>query len=135
MNIYIDKYSTRYSLDRLIGVVLEDFGWSEWSDTVFLYSTSHVYILCAVGDCCSESWFEHIELPALGVKGAKILSYDEKDLDESFEDDKLGYTSIYSFCLHTDKGDLDLELRNTSNGYYGGYVILNETRMRHEKKN
>lgn len=56
-------------------------------------------IIAADADCCSCTWIEHIQLPPLGFP-ARVMSV--KDI------------------IQTDKGDMFIEYRNSSNGYYGG---------------
>lgn len=72
------------------------------------------------GDCCSDTWIEAIEMPAAGVP-AKILSVGELKLPPNKDNDG-ELVQFYGFKLLTDKGDLVLDYRNSSNGYYGGYL-------------
>ena len=62
------------------------------------------------GDCCSNSWIEHLELPN-DVAGATLLSVDE------------GGPITQDHPEHDDGGEIVLEYRNSSNGYYGGYLV------------
>ncbi len=71
-------------------------------------------------DCCSETWVEHLELPALGFP-AKVLAVDDSGYSVGTVDDgPQDYTQVYKTVIRTDKGDIDIEYRNSSNGYYGG---------------
>lgn len=89
------------------------------------------------GDCCSHSWIEHLEIPN-DIKGATILSVDDSNSVDETENDALNpviqhnkdWSSrehesllVYNTKFHTDKGDIVLEYRNSSNGYYGGYIV------------
>ena len=71
-------------------------------------------------DCCSHTWIEHVELPALGFP-AKVLSAAALDLPGS-QDDHPDHDCLqgYGLKITTDKGDLIIDYRNSSNGYYGG---------------
>lgn len=79
------------------------------------------------GDCCSYSWIEHLELPS-SVAGAVITSVDDSapitqdhdDHDSANGDD---YISVYNTAFNTTYGTIVLEYRNSSNGYYGGYLV------------
>lgn len=76
------------------------------------------------GDCCSKSWIEHLEMPN-DIVGAIILSAEESDTitsDHDEHDDENGGESIqvYNTRFVTDRGEIVLEYRNSSNGYYGG---------------
>jgi hypothetical protein len=77
----------------------------------------------ADGDCCSESWIEHIEIPVSFP--AKVLSVEGLYYDESEESD---YEVIvrYGLKVVTDKGDLVIDYRNSSNGYYGGDLVFGD---------
>lgn len=70
------------------------------------------------GDCCSDTWIEHVELPVQGFP-CKVLSVEELHLPE---DQEMDYEVIqfYGLKLLTDKGEFLLDYRNSSNGYYGG---------------
>jgi hypothetical protein len=70
------------------------------------------------GDCCSQSWIEHIELPYKGFP-AKVVSVEDTALSETGTqgDD---CTAFYGCKIHTENGDIEIDYRNASNGYYGG---------------
>lgn len=81
------------------------------------------------GDCCSSSWFENIS----GLEcllGHTVKEVLEREMPESYstksEPDEDGYQydidyiQLYGWTLVTDKGRFDIEMRNSSNGYYGG---------------
>ena len=71
------------------------------------------------GDCCSSTWIENVEMPAGGLP-AKILDAVELDLPDQTQTDEYEVIAFYGLKLITDKGDLVLDYRNESNGYYGG---------------
>jgi hypothetical protein len=84
----------------------------------------HVYV---EGDCCSTSWVEDIELPALGFP-AKVLKVEDLDLpprdnDESKHRKDTDVVAYYGLKITTDKGDIVIDYRNDSNGYYGGSLV------------
>lgn len=88
----------------------------------------------ASGDCCSTSWVEHVTVPDLG-SGATVLDLkDSGGLDATEEQEaqtKEAYVArgdkygpeclrVYHTSIVTDKGEVIIEYRNDSNGYYGG---------------
>lgn len=87
---------------------------------MFAFADMTNMFLHADGDCCSYSWFESVEL--LDFKG-QILSV-EYGGREATEDESLNcgdtLLQIYFLTLKTNKGRCLIEMRNTSNGYYGG---------------
>ena len=74
----------------------------------------------AVGDCCSSSWIEHITVPN-GIEGAVIDGYMEEDMGE-FGAEYSDVTRVYQTSFRTPKGEIIVEYRNSSNGYYGGWL-------------
>lgn len=71
-------------------------------------------------DCCSHTWVEHIELPALGFP-ALVVSADNLDMNKpDLSNDEYECLRYYGFKIVTDKGEIVIDYRNSSNGYYGG---------------
>lgn len=71
------------------------------------------------GDCCSQSWIEHLEMPN-DVVGATLLDVEDVGMGEI--DDPEYCLQVYNTRFKTDRGEIVLEYRNSSNGYYGGYL-------------
>lgn len=70
--------------------------------------------------CCSYTWIENIEVPALGFP-AKVVSVDDIDLPGSNDNDpEHDCLQVYGCKIITDRGELIIDYRNSSNGYYGG---------------
>lgn len=74
--------------------------------------------LVAYGDCCSHSWFEHIN-------GVDALMY--REIEDVLvrampdgQDTEGDLIQFYGWSLVTKRGHFDIEMRNRSNGYYGG---------------
>lgn len=81
------------------------------------------------GDCCSESWVEHISNPD-ACHMARFERWVETDIQPEMEslseNERAMYTNgelkFYYYEIHTDKGVTTIEMRNESNGYYGGWI-------------
>lgn len=71
------------------------------------------------GDCCSSTWIESVDMPAGGLP-ARILAVEDLNMPEQPQADEYEVVAYYGLKLTTDKGDLVLDYRNESNGYYGG---------------
>lgn len=69
----------------------------------------------ADGDCCSDTWIEHVELPALGFP-AIVSQVRDLDMPSSGSDE----LALYGCGITTDRGEITIDFRNESNGYYGG---------------
>jgi hypothetical protein len=73
-------------------------------------------------DCCSYTWIESIDLPGvlLGtVRDTEDLPYGER---EEPGEDSYEYIQHYGFAITTEKGKCVIDYRNSSNGYYGGWL-------------
>jgi hypothetical protein len=73
-------------------------------------------------DCCSYTWIEHVELPALGFP-AVVVAVEDLDMPggaaSTFHADP-DYLRFYGCKITTDRGEIVIDYRNDSNGYYGG---------------
>jgi hypothetical protein len=86
----------------------------------FLIEGGEPIVAKADGDCCSSSWIEHVELPAMGFP-AKVMAVESLNLPGSHGDTDDGdCLQVYGMKISTDKGDIVIDYRNSSNGYYGG---------------
>jgi len=73
-------------------------------------------------DCCSHTWVESIEAPALGFP-ALVAGAEDLDLNMEDEEKDGEYIAFYGFKISTNKGDIIIDYRNESNGYYGGNLV------------
>lgn len=73
-------------------------------------------------DCCSHSWIEHIELPAGGFP-ALVLAIEDLEIEVEQDHSEHDCLTKYGLKITTDKGDLVIDYRNESNGYYGGDLV------------
>jgi hypothetical protein len=89
----------------------------------FEFKDGHARTFGVEGDCCSSSWIEHLELPNR-IDGATLLSVEDSApiTQDHAEHDDDGEISVYNTAFKTDCGEIVLEYRNSSNGYYGGYL-------------
>jgi len=91
----------------------------------FVTEVGNIYFI-AQGDCCSETWFSDI-LNVTNIFNAKVTSVRSIELPEYNVEDgrtRQQYDSVYGYKLVSAKGETTVIFRNSSNGYYGGYVEL-----------
>ena len=132
--------SVYQTIPTMIGKVLSSVTLSTDKEVItFTYQDGTKTRLGVEGDCCSESWIEHLEMPN-DLNGATILEHRSADEVDATDDDSLNPKNesyhgrvhdclkVYSDTFVTNRGDITLEYRNSSNGYYGGnlYVIDGE---------
>ena len=115
-------------MKELVGKIISKVELSD--DTEFLAFTTiegEVISYRTWGDCCSVSWFSHIN-GFSNLIGSKVLEVTQKeervptDAEEAEGDYEV--LAIYAYTIKTEKGYCDIEFRNDSNGYYGGWCDL-----------
>lgn len=97
------------------------------NDDLQLHCEDGVIEFLAIGDCCSDSWVEHVESPS---QPEKIVSFEEIEIPPTFNEVKtekrpiedMDVVKFYFYKITTDKGSYLIEMRNNSNGYYGGWL-------------
>lgn len=79
-------------------------------------------------ECCSSTWIENVELPALGFP-CKVLKVEELESEVIGEVEEYDHLQKYGLKIVTDKGDIVIDYRNESNGYYGGWLEFDKKVM------
>jgi hypothetical protein len=116
---------------RINGLLLGNDAWT----LVVRDVTGQHYRFDTSNDCCNSVWFNHINgVDILGegnsfdmLRGAVVLAVEDKGWGEN-RDDEDGYEVVQDgfWTLRTDRGYIDIEVRNSHNGYYGGRVGYND---------
>lgn len=106
----------------LIGKTITDMQIAADRQALRFILTDGEMVVGVDADCCSYTWVENIELPALGFP-AVVVSVEDLDMPEQppsqfhKDPDVLAY---YGCKIVTDRGEIVIDYRNDSNGYYGG---------------
>lgn len=103
--------------NKLIGKTIIEMKIADDKQAILFKTTYEDIIARADGDCCSSTWIDSIELPALGFPAIVISA---EDVGSDTPDSSDGETKHYGFKIVTDRGEIVIEYRNESNGYYGG---------------
>ena len=83
------------------------------------------YKLRCEQECCSSTWIEDVhELSSL--IGHTILAVEDLPMIKEEDDPEVSgnYVTFYGFTMRTEIGVCTIDFRNSSNGYYGGSLIL-----------
>ena len=112
--------------ERINGIFLGNDGWA----LVFRTVDGKYFRFDTQNDCCNSVWFNHINgATILGegnsfdlLRGALVTGGEDKEWTENRDGSDEGYEVIQDgfYTLHTDRGYIDIEVRNSHNGYYGG---------------
>ena len=110
------------TFEKLVGKTITEL-WisSDKENIVFVDSEGKEHGFYAYGDCCSNSWIEHMTGLDCLLGHHKVLSAEDMDID-SFNDSDSEHIQVYGITLTTERGHFLFEFRNSSNGYYGGYM-------------
>ena len=114
---------------RINGLFIGDAAWS----LVFRDIHGRHYCFRTENDCCNTVWFNHVNgiETVLGegnvfdiLRGAMVTAVESKGWTDDRTDED-GYDVIQDgfWTIATDRGYIDLEVRNSHNGYYGGSVV------------
>ena len=111
---------------RINGIFLGNDNWTLVVRTVdgqwLRYDTSN--------DCCNSVWINHMTgVDVAGdnnsfdlLRGALVLSAEDKEWTDNRDGSAEGHEVIQDgfYTIKTDRGYIDIEVRNSHNGYYGG---------------
>lgn len=107
----------------LIGKTLLGMKIAEDRQALLFQTTDGDIVVDVDADCCSYTWVEGVELPALGfpalVTAVDDLDMPQDDKPSAFHKDPESL-AFYGCKITTDKGEIVIDYRNDSNGYYGG---------------
>ena len=117
---------------RINGLFIGDDAWA----LVFRDINGRHYCFRTENDCCNTVWFNHVNgvETVLGegnlfdiLRGAMVTAVEAKGWTDDRTDED-GYDVIQDgfWTIATDRGYIDLEVRNSHNGYYGGSVVYDE---------
>lgn len=88
-------------------------------------------VALADADCCSYTWIENIERPALGFPALvqEVRNLDMPALGYDAPSNYYGQGEVLAFYgleIVTNKGSITIDYRNDSNGYYGGSLDFSD---------
>jgi hypothetical protein len=115
------------TFEELRGRTIEAIYIDEHEHQLLFETEDGPFIYTASGDCCNTVWFAHITLPPR-LDGSFVMSIESKDWRKStayMGGDDAEEEAFWT--LLTSNGYIDIEVRNSHNGYYGGDVALNST--------
>jgi hypothetical protein len=111
---------------RINGVFVGNDNWA----LVFRDVNGKFYRYDTSGDCCNNVWVNHITgVDVVGkgnefdlLRGALVIKAESKGWNDNRDGNEDGYEVVQEafWTIHTDRGYIDIEVRNSHNGYYGG---------------
>ena len=114
---------------RINGLFIGDSAWA----LVFRDINGRHYCFRTENDCCNTVWFNHVNgvETVLGegnvfdiLRGAMVTAVEAKGwTDDRTDEDGWDVIQDGFWTIATDRGYIDLEVRNSHNGYYGGSVV------------
>lgn len=108
--------------NALIGATISEMKVAEDRYAILFITDKGNLIARVDADCCSETWVEHIDLPVLGFP-AKVLDVVDLEMPDLGSPEPGEEIEYYGAKIVTDKGDIIIDYRNSSNGYYGGSMV------------
>jgi len=110
----------------LVGQVITRLEVKSSDAGLYLETDKGKFFLACVGDCCAQTWIEHFEAPK-DIVGATIL---EMSTGPTTYDNEGDWEVVDKWVdkIVTSKGHVDMEMRCSHNGYYGGWLELTEVK-------
>ena len=122
------EQKTKTQFDDILGKKIVQIFMNDEKCTIAFKTPDGLIQYYADGDCCSRSWFQHFSgLEALvGSVINEIIEHDDITLDavDKRRTPETDCERVYGWTFITNRGRADLDMRNDSNGYYGGSVEL-----------
>ena len=112
-------------MKELVGRKVTGISISEDHETLAFDTDKGTIVYTALGGCCSESWFADITGVCELLRGGAVKTVETIDMAGYNVDDGRGRQECdeaYGIKLVTDRGYTDIVFRNSSNGYYGGWL-------------
>jgi hypothetical protein len=106
--------------DNLAGRELRSAYTLDGGHKLHLITDEGAFVYESEGDCCAHAWVESVnaiaELPAtiMGVESGNAETEEEGDYGDVLD--------ICFYSIRTTRGHVDVELRISHNGYYGGWL-------------
>lgn len=115
-------YGINDDFEALVGEKIVSFHANEGHTSIgFITESGRALAWDAWGDCCSYSWFEHVSGLAHLI-GGTVSEIKGREMPGATSDEDHECLQFYGWSIVTDKGYFDIEMRNSSNGYYGGDI-------------
>ena len=121
-------------LNPLKGHLIQAVTTNEDHTVLVFHTESGSFSFSAEGCCCSFSWIEHINSLDELIRH-EVEKTEEIEVPEALTQGGVDYVpsklssewavSVYMYKLYTAAGSCTIEMRNSSNGYYGdgGYLV------------
>lgn len=119
-------YGNDKAINALVGRTIQKVWICEEENYLSFDTDQGIITWEAMGDCCSETWFADI-LGLNALRGQVVRRVEELPLTDYNTEDGRGrqeVDQVYGYKIVTDQGWTDIIFRNSSNGYYGGWIEL-----------
>lgn len=103
----------------LVGHTIKEMKIADDKKAILFVTDKENVIAKMDGDCCSDTWCEHIEMVSLP---ATVIDVEDIDMPNLGNPDEYEVVAYYGCKITTDKGHIIIDYRNSSNGYYGGNI-------------
>lgn len=103
----------------LIGKTLTGIKIADDKGALLFQTTEGDLIVRCDADCCSHTWVEAVELPSRGFP-ALVTAVDDLSMPDLGSPGEYDCIAYYGCKVSTENGDIVIDYRNSSNGFYGG---------------
>jgi len=109
------------TFEEMLGQTINKIWINEDNDTLIFETTGGGFCYQTEADCCNQVWFEHISLSPK-LYGSYVMGVEDKGWNELSSPSAYEVLENAFYTITTSNGYIDMEVRNSNNGYYGGRV-------------
>lgn len=115
-------------IDKLRATMIKSIEATNNNNELTITTDDGIVVFDCYAECCSDSWIEHCESPSEPELFVSFENVDIPPLPLDMEETKvrdgkyMDCVRQYFYRLTTEKGSYLIEMRNNSNGYYGGHL-------------
>jgi len=106
----------------LVGKLIDGIKIAEDKMALLFLTDAGEIMALADADCCSSTWIESVEIPFVEFP-CRVLRVEDIPMPDLGKLDGCDVVAYYGLRISTDKGDIIIDYRNDSNGYYGGNIV------------
>lgn len=103
----------------LVGKTIKDIKIADDKMAILFKCLDGDHVVRVDADCCSHTWVETIEAC---VFPCVVADQEDIEMRDNLDHDG-GLIQFYGHKITTDKGEIVIDYRNESNGYYGGNLV------------
>ena len=112
-------------IKSLLGHTITSVSIEDDGHRMVITTRSHRFVFHSEGDCCAVAYLmKPCDKDIQSIIGQEVVAVNAHGFKTEERGDWGDVIDTQFYSIQTHNGDLDLELRTSHNGYYGGWITL-----------